>query len=74
MGKAQAGWTFVALLVLMSTWAAPAEAYVDPGSASYAFQVIAGMALGAMFLVRTYWSRLVAGIRSLVSRDAAHNE
>ena len=49
----------------------PAEAYIDPGTASYVFQVIAGAALGAVFLLRTYWSRVVTTLRSLVSRDAA---
>lgn len=49
----------------------PAEAYIDPGTASYVFQVIAGAVLGGVFLLRTYWTRVVTTMRSLVSRDAA---
>jgi hypothetical protein len=49
----------------------PAEAYIDPGTASYVFQVIAGAVLGGIFLVRTYWNRVVTSVRSRVSRDAA---
>ena len=49
----------------------PAEAYIDPGTASYVFQVIAGAVLGGVFLLRTYWNRVVTTVRSLVSRDAA---
>jgi hypothetical protein len=48
-----------------------AEAYIDPGTASYVFQVIAGAILGGVFLLRTYWSRVVTTVRALVSRDAA---
>jgi hypothetical protein len=48
-----------------------AEAYVDPGSASYLFQLLAGGVLGAIFLIRTYWTRLVTGVRARLSRDVA---
>ena len=47
-----------------------AEAYIDPGTASYVFQVIAGAVLGGVFLLRTYWSRVMTTVRSMVSRDA----
>ena len=52
----------------------PAEAYVDPGSASYVFQLVMGALLGGIFLLRTYWARLVMAIRSVVSRGAARTE
>lgn len=58
------------LLVLLAE--RPAHAYIDPGTASYVFQVIAGAALGGVFLLRTYWSRVVTTVRSLVSRDPTH--
>ena len=48
----------------------PADAYIDPGTASYVFQVIAGAVLGGIFLLRTYWSRVMTTVRSMVSRDA----
>jgi len=61
--------SIVLLLLVISE--RPAEAYIDPGTASYVFQVIAGAILGGVFLLRTYWARVLTTVRSLVSRDAA---
>ena len=61
--------SIVLLLLVISE--RPAEAYIDPGTASYVFQVIAGAVLGGVFLLRTYWNRVTIAVRSLVSRDAA---
>ena len=58
-------------LLLLVIGERPAEAYIDPGTASYVFQVIAGAILGGVFLLRTYWTRVVTTVRSLVSRDVA---
>ena len=55
-------------------WEVPAEAYVDPGTASYTFQIVIGALLGALYLVRTYWNRLVITLRSLVRRDVAPHQ
>jgi hypothetical protein len=60
----------IVLLLLVMTERS-ADAYIDPGTASYAFQVIAGAILGGVFLLRTYWDRVVTTLRSVVSRDAA---
>ena len=60
----------IVLLLLVITERS-AEAYIDPGTASYVFQAIAGVILGGVFLLRTYWNRVVTTVRSLVSRDAA---
>jgi hypothetical protein len=43
---------------------APLHAYIDPGSASYVFQLVIGSALGALFIVRSYW----AGLKSYIGR------
>jgi hypothetical protein len=51
----------------------PAEAYIDPGTASYVFQLIAGALLGAVFLLRTYWNQVTTTLRGLVSRDVARD-
>jgi hypothetical protein len=59
------------VLLLLVISEGSAEAYIDPGTASYVFQAIAGAILGGVFLLRTYWSRVVTTVRSLVSRDAA---
>ena len=63
--------TLVLMVLLMER---PAEAYVDPGSASYVFQVIAGLLLGGVFLLRTWWDRVVTTVRGLVSRDATRGQ
>ena len=52
----------------------PAEAYIDPGTASYVFQIIAGVLLGGVFLIRTCWNRVVTTVRGLVSRDVARGQ
>ncbi len=67
-------WLIPIVLLLLAVAERPAEAYVDPGSASYIFQLAMAALLGGLFVVRTYWSRLVTAIRSVVSRDAARTE
>ena len=63
--------SIVMLLLVLSE--RPALAYIDPGTASYAFQIIAGALLGGVYLLRTYWTRIVTTVRGLVSRDVARN-
>lgn len=60
--------SIVVLLVVL--FERPAHAYIDPGTASYLFQVAAGALLGGVFLLRTYWTRVVTTVRSLMSRSA----
>lgn len=60
-------------IILVVLFEDPAEAYIDPGTASYAFQIIAGALLGGVFLLRTCWTRIVTTIRGFVSRDVARN-
>ena len=67
-------WLIPTVLLLLAIAERPAEAYVDPGSASYILQLAMAALLGGLFVVRTYWSRLVTAIRSVVSRDAARTE
>lgn len=55
------------VLLLLAISERPAEAYIDPGTASYVFQVIAGAILGGVFLLRTYWTRVATTVRSLVA-------
>jgi hypothetical protein len=67
-------WVLVLVPLVLAFTEESAEAYVDPGSASYVFQLIVGALLGGLFVLRTYWARLVTAIRSVVSRDAGHSE
>ena len=57
---------WIVVLVLAILMPSSAEAYIDPGAASYVFQVLAGAALGAAFLIRTYWGRLKQTVRDVV--------
>jgi hypothetical protein len=59
------------VFLLLAISVRPAEAYIDPGTASYVFQVIAGAVLGGVFLLRTYWNRVATAFRALVTRDVA---
>jgi hypothetical protein len=61
-------------LILLVVTERPADAYIDPGTASYVFQIIAGAVLGGVFLLRTYWTRVVTTVRGLVSRDVARGQ
>jgi hypothetical protein len=67
-------WLLLIVALLMTLTERPAQAYVDPGSASYVFQLAMGALLGGIFIIRTYWSRLVTAIRSVVARDPARTE
>jgi hypothetical protein len=62
------------ILILLVITERPADAYIDPGTASYVFQIIAGAVLGGVFLLRTYWTRVVTTVRGLVSRDVARGQ
>ena len=47
-----------------------ANAYIDPGSGSFIFQMIVGAALGVTFGVKLFWRR----IRSFFSRSPSKEE
>jgi hypothetical protein len=49
------------LLVVLSFWllvVPAANAYVDPGTGSYIFQVVIGVFLGAAVAVKVFWRRI----------------
>lgn len=56
--------SLLALIVLLAT-AAPAYAYLDPGSGSMMVQLLLGGVAGAVVIVRLYWARLltILGLR-----------
>ena len=47
-------------LVMLLGFAAPAHAYLDPAMGSYVLQVLAGVFLGALYVVKVYWMRIRA--------------
>lgn len=46
-----------------------AHAYVDPGTGSYALQLIIAGLLGAAFAVKIYWKRIKAFFSNLFSGE-----
>jgi hypothetical protein len=48
----------VAMVMAFGLMATPAEAYLDPGTGSYVFQMIAAVVVSAGFLARAYWHRV----------------
>lgn len=42
--------------------------YLDPGSGSYLLQLLIAGALGALFALRIYWSRIKRAISRLLGR------
>jgi hypothetical protein len=48
--------------------AAPAHAYLDPGTGSYLFQLLVGAALGSLMAIKIYWRKIRDGFRKLLGR------
>ena len=57
---ARVGLTSVACLLLGMRWV---RAYIDPGSGSFAIQVLLAVALGSLLSVRLWWGRFVSIFR-----------
>lgn len=47
-------------LVFQVALVADANAYLDPGTGSFIFQMIIAMVLGSAFALKTYWQRIKA--------------
>jgi hypothetical protein len=52
----------LAIVVLLASWIAPADAqaYLDPGTGSAVLQMLVATLMGALFIAKTYWRKLVA--------------
>jgi uncharacterized membrane protein len=70
--RGKVDWAVVGMLVLVFTLGVipVANAYLDPGSGSYIFQAIIGVALGAGVAVKVFWHR----IAKLFRRDRSSDE
>ena len=44
-------------------------AYLDPGSASYLFQIILASLVGAAFAVKTFWVQIKEFLKRLFHKD-----
>ena len=59
---------FYFALVIFIASNRPAHAYLDPGSGSFALQFLLAGGLGAMFFVRSYFSKIKNFFLSLFTR------
>lgn len=50
------------------------EAYLDPGSGSFIFQLILASILGGAFVVRAYWKRISIFIQNIFSKKPRNDE
>ena len=48
----------LSLAAVFGSLASPAEAYLDPGTGSYVFQILAAALISGGFVLKTYWRRL----------------
>ena len=46
-------------LGLIGLFATPAQAYLDPGTGSYVFQMVAAALVSGAFLLKAYWHKLL---------------
>ena len=59
----------VALIVLLLAFScSDAHAYIDPGTGSYALQIVLAVVLGGMFFIKTFFKRIAAFFQKLFSR------
>ena len=50
----------------------PLDAYLDPGTGSIILQAVIGVAVGGLFAVGLFWSRVKTFFRNLFSRGEKH--
>lgn len=59
------------VLIGLALETARLEAYIDPGTGSYVFQLAIAGALAALYAVKHYWRRTVFAIKALWKRSRA---
>jgi hypothetical protein len=55
-------------------FAREAHAYLDPGSVSLFFQALVAGALGAVFLVKRFWTQIKTGAKDIFSGRSRNDE
>jgi hypothetical protein len=56
------------LLALQVLLAQNANAYLDPGTGSYVFQVLIATLIGALFTIKMYWQKIKNSIVNLFTK------
>jgi hypothetical protein len=65
----------ILLLLAMPLLVVPsvAHAYLDPGTGSYAVQLLVGSLLGGLFAIGLFWRRVVAFVKRLLKRGGSND-
>jgi hypothetical protein len=58
-------------LVFVLALGSPAEAYIDPGVGSYAFQMLMAVFFSVAFTVKMHWTRVKLLFSRILSRSGA---
>jgi hypothetical protein len=60
------GWVFV--LLFSGIFDQGAEAYLDPGTGSYIFQIMIAIGVGAMYAAKVYWAKITRFFKNLSAK------
>ena len=60
---------FYLAFLLLSLLTNQADAYIDPGSGSYLFQIMLASLVGAAFAVKTYWIRIKEFVKKVFHKN-----
>jgi hypothetical protein len=64
-------WLLNTLLIATQILSSPPDKklpYLDPGSGSFIFQMIIATLLGAAFVIKVYWKRIIGFFQRIFSR------
>jgi hypothetical protein len=66
----------IILFCLLSFYFLPgnAYAYIDPGTGSYVIQIIIAAALGVLFTIKTFWSKIKSFFINYFSNKSSKNK
>jgi hypothetical protein len=51
-----------------------ALAYIDPGTGSYALQIVLAVVFGSLFMLKTYWKMVKAFLGNIFSKKEKSGE
>ncbi len=60
-------WALCAVIVIAVMFPSAALAYLDPGTTSFIFQLLAGLLVGCLFALKVFWSKVKSLWANLVS-------
>ena len=63
----------LAIVTTLASFPADAEAYLDPGTGSYIFQMIVAGLLGAAFAVKMFWERIKIFLARMFARNSTND-